>query len=83
MGRADTHKNLKKKMQVEPRLSWDALTLKGVGLASPRKQFELYTRMHAYLASAQVDGVKVDVQVLIYTSSVRPHVRVAEGLVHY
>ena len=74
--RADAHKRLswdaltltkiKKKMQVEPRLSWDALTLKGVGLTSPRKQFELYSRMHAYLASAQVDGVKVDVQVLIY-----------------
>lgn len=52
-------------LQVEPRLSWDALTLKGVGVASRRKMGEVYDKMHSFLSSCDVDGVKVDVQATV------------------
>jgi hypothetical protein len=47
---------------VEPQQSWGALTLKGVGVSSRGKMDEFYDRMHSYLRSCNVDGVKVDVQ---------------------
>jgi raffinose synthase len=49
-------------LQVEPRLSWDALTLKGVGISAPERMDEFYERLHSYLRACSVDGVKVDVQ---------------------
>jgi len=49
-------------LQVEPQQSWGALTLKGVGVSSRGKMDEFYDRMHSYLRSCNVDGVKVDVQ---------------------
>lgn len=49
-------------LQVEPRLSWDALTLKGVGVSAPGKLDQFYHNIHSYLSSCNVDGVKVDVQ---------------------
>lgn len=49
-------------LQVEPRLSWDALTLKGVGVSSRGKMERFYDKLHSYLSSCNVDGVKVDVQ---------------------
>jgi raffinose synthase len=46
--------------EVEPSLLWSPAVLAGVGVAeSPDR---LYRAMHAYLASAGVDGVKVDCQ---------------------
>ena len=46
-------------LQVEPRLSWDALTLKGLGVCAPRKLDAFYQRLHDYLRACNVDGVKV------------------------
>lgn len=39
----------------------------GVGIIDPRKIGEFYNDLHRYLASAGIDGVKVDVQNLIET----------------
>mmetsp|Transcript_34687 Transcript_34687/g.50811 ORF Transcript_34687/g.50811 Transcript_34687/m.50811 type:complete len:761 (+) Transcript_34687:273-2555(+) len=49
-------------LQIEPRMSWDALVLKGVGLSSRAKMDTFYQELHSYLKKSKVDGVKVDVQ---------------------
>ena len=47
---------------VEPELSWDPSSLAGSGAVQPHKLSLFYKEMHAYLAAAGVDGVKVDAQ---------------------
>jgi len=49
--------------RVEPQVRWDAMTLFGTGLLLSRPQLDaFFARLHAPLAAAGVDGVKVDVQ---------------------
>ncbi|XP_077237512.1 putative galactinol--sucrose galactosyltransferase 2 isoform X2 [Tasmannia lanceolata] len=43
-------------------LSMDSMEKYGVGAIDPSKIFEFYNDLHSYLASQNVDGVKVDVQ---------------------
>ncbi|XP_065856501.1 probable galactinol--sucrose galactosyltransferase 2 [Euphorbia lathyris] len=51
----------------QPDLAMDSLTVNGLGLVHPKKAFDFYNELHAYLASCGVDGVKVDVQNIIET----------------
>lgn len=44
-----------------------AITKNGLGLVDPEKVFNFYDELHSYLASAGVDGVKVDVQNILET----------------
>lgn len=44
-----------------------AITKHGLGLVDPEKVFNFYNELHSYLASAGVDGVKVDVQNILET----------------
>ncbi|KAK4278229.1 hypothetical protein QN277_016101 [Acacia crassicarpa] len=39
----------------------------GLGLVNPEKVFHFYNELHSYLASAGIDGVKVDVQNILET----------------
>ncbi|XP_065874401.1 probable galactinol--sucrose galactosyltransferase 2 [Euphorbia lathyris] len=45
----------------------DSLEKFGVGVIDPSKIFDFYNDLHSYLASSNVDGVKVDVQNLTET----------------
>ncbi|KHN03606.1 Putative galactinol--sucrose galactosyltransferase 6 [Glycine soja] len=45
----------------EPTWKVDPLAVQGLGLVNPKKVFTFYDHLHSYLASAGVDGVKVDV----------------------
>lgn len=51
----------------EPTWKTDALAVQGLGLVNPKKVFTFYDQLHSYLASAGVDGVKVDVQCILET----------------
>ncbi|XP_075491159.1 LOW QUALITY PROTEIN: putative galactinol--sucrose galactosyltransferase 2 [Primulina tabacum] len=51
----------------QPDLVMDSLAVHGLGLVHPKKVFDFYNELHAYLASCGVDGVKVDVQNIIET----------------
>ncbi|KAJ9695790.1 hypothetical protein PVL29_010989 [Vitis rotundifolia] len=51
----------------QPDIVMDSLSVHGLGLVPPRKVFNFYNELHAYLASCGVDGVKVDVQNIIET----------------
>ncbi|CAH1425085.1 unnamed protein product [Lactuca virosa] len=51
----------------QPDIVMDSLAVHGLGLVHPRKVFNFYNELHAYLASCGVDGVKVDVQNIIET----------------
>ncbi|GJZ03790.1 probable galactinol--sucrose galactosyltransferase 2 [Tanacetum coccineum] len=51
----------------QPDIVMDSLSVHGLGLVHPRKVFNFYNELHAYLASCEVDGVKVDVQNIIET----------------
>lgn len=44
-----------------------AIAKNGLGLVDPEKVFNFYNELHSYLASAGVDGVKVDVQNILET----------------
>ena len=44
-----------------------AITVNGLGLVDPDKVFNFYNELHSYLASAGIDGVKVDVQNVLET----------------
>ncbi|XP_040966576.1 probable galactinol--sucrose galactosyltransferase 1 [Gossypium hirsutum] len=44
-----------------------SITINGVGFVKPEKAFEFYNDLHSYLASAGIDGVKVDVQSILET----------------
>lgn len=43
------------------------ITTNGLGLVNPERVFSFYDELHSYLASAGVDGVKVDVQNILET----------------
>lgn len=45
----------------------EALMKNGLGLVNPEKVFKFYDELHSYLASAGIDGVKVDVQNVLET----------------
>ncbi|XP_059668423.1 probable galactinol--sucrose galactosyltransferase 2 [Cornus florida] len=51
----------------QPDIVMDSLAVHGLGLVHPKKVFNFYDELHAYLASCGVDGVKVDVQNIIET----------------
>lgn len=51
----------------EPGWKTDPLAVQGVGLVDPGKVYGFYSDLHEYLASAGVDGVKVDVQSILET----------------
>lgn len=51
----------------EPGMETDVLTTQGLGLMHPRAVYRFYDDLHAYLAAAGVDGVKVDVQCILET----------------
>lgn len=51
----------------QPDVVMDSLSVHGLGLVHPKKVFNFYNELHAYLASCGVDGVKVDVQNIIET----------------
>ncbi|KAM0912116.1 hypothetical protein ACQ4PT_013019 [Festuca glaucescens] len=46
----------------EPCAAFDSIAANGLGLVNPDKVFSFYNELHSYLASAGIDGVKVDVQ---------------------
>ena len=54
-------------MENEPGMKTDVLTVQGLGLVHPRAVYRFYDELHAYLAAAGVDGVKVDVQCILET----------------
>ncbi|KAL8467505.1 hypothetical protein ACS0TY_030947 [Phlomoides rotata] len=51
----------------QPDIVMDSLAVHGLGLVHPNKVFNFYNELHSYLASCDVDGVKVDVQNIIET----------------
>ncbi|KAG6589829.1 putative galactinol--sucrose galactosyltransferase 6, partial [Cucurbita argyrosperma subsp. sororia] len=51
----------------EPLWKTDALALQGLGLMNPKSVYKFYNELHSYLASAGVDGVKVDAQCILET----------------
>ncbi|KAE8098917.1 hypothetical protein FH972_016943 [Carpinus fangiana] len=44
-----------------------SIATNGLGLVNPEKVFNFYNELHSYLASAGIDGVKVDVQNILET----------------
>lgn len=51
----------------EPCDALNSITKNGLGLVNPEKVFSFYHELHSYLASAGIDGVKVDVQNILET----------------
>ncbi|XAR56837.1 hypothetical protein NMG60_11037458 [Bertholletia excelsa] len=51
----------------EPCDALNSITKNGLGLVNPEKVFNFYNELHSYLASAGIDGVKVDVQNILET----------------
>ncbi|XP_030553421.1 probable galactinol--sucrose galactosyltransferase 6 isoform X2 [Rhodamnia argentea] len=51
----------------EPTWKHDAIALQGLGLVNPKNVYKFYNELHSYLASAGIDGVKVDVQCILET----------------
>lgn len=51
----------------EPCDALNSITTNGLGLVNPEKVFSFYNELHSYLASAGIDGVKVDVQNILET----------------
>lgn len=51
----------------EPCDALNSITDNGVGLVNTDKAFNFYNELHSYLASAGIDGVKVDVQNILET----------------
>lgn len=45
----------------------NSITKNGLGLVNPEKVFNFYDELHSYLASAGINGVKVDVQNILET----------------
>ncbi|XP_010535857.1 PREDICTED: probable galactinol--sucrose galactosyltransferase 6 isoform X2 [Tarenaya hassleriana] len=51
----------------EPTWKTDAMAVQGLGLVNPKNVHRFFNELHSYLASAGVDGVKVDVQCILET----------------
>ncbi|KAF9607853.1 hypothetical protein IFM89_002985 [Coptis chinensis] len=51
----------------QPDIVMDSLSVHGLGLVHPKKVFDFYDELHAYLSSCGVEGVKVYVQNIIET----------------
>ncbi|KAE9614720.1 hypothetical protein Lal_00036092 [Lupinus albus] len=51
----------------QPDEALDTIAINGLGLVNPEKVFHFYDELHSYLASAGIDGVKVDVQNILET----------------
>lgn len=51
----------------EPCDALNSITANGLGLVNPEKVYNFYNELHSYLASAGIDGVKVDVQNILET----------------
>uniref|UniRef100_A0A7N1A411 galactinol--sucrose galactosyltransferase n=1 Tax=Kalanchoe fedtschenkoi TaxID=63787 RepID=A0A7N1A411_KALFE len=51
----------------EPCDALKSIAQNGLGLVHPEKVFNFYNELHSYLASAGIDGVKVDVQNILET----------------
>ncbi|XP_042499314.1 probable galactinol--sucrose galactosyltransferase 6 isoform X2 [Macadamia integrifolia] len=51
----------------EPGWKTDILAVQGLGLVNPKNVYKFYNELHGYLASAGIDGVKVDVQCILET----------------
>ncbi|KAK4479519.1 hypothetical protein RD792_015035 [Penstemon davidsonii] len=54
-------------LENEPSWKNDAIALQGLGLVNPKKVYKFYNELHSYLASAGIDGVKVDAQSILET----------------
>ncbi|KAL8497858.1 hypothetical protein ACS0TY_021270 [Phlomoides rotata] len=54
-------------LENEPTWKNDAIALQGLGLVNPKNVYKFYNELHSYLASAGIDGVKVDVQCILET----------------
>ncbi|KAI4366218.1 hypothetical protein MLD38_022122 [Melastoma candidum] len=52
---------------IEPCDALKSIANNGLGLVNPEKVFSFYDELHSYLASAGIDGVKVDVQNILET----------------
>ncbi|KAK4803966.1 hypothetical protein SAY86_003783 [Trapa natans] len=51
----------------EPCDALNSMAINGLGLVNPEKVYNFYNELHSYLASAGIDGVKVDVQNILET----------------
>ncbi|KAI3921731.1 hypothetical protein MKX01_005420 [Papaver californicum] len=51
----------------EPCDAFNSIAKNGLGLVNPEKVLNFYNELHSYLASAGIDGVKVDVQNILET----------------
>ncbi|RZC65960.1 hypothetical protein C5167_009644 [Papaver somniferum] len=51
----------------EPCDAFNSIAKNGLGLVNPEKILSFYNELHSYLASAGIDGVKVDVQNILET----------------
>ncbi|CAA2972149.1 probable galactinol--sucrose galactosyltransferase 6 [Olea europaea var. sylvestris] len=51
----------------EPRWRNEAIVVEGLGLVNPKNAYKFYNDLHSHLASAGIDGVKVDGQCLLET----------------
>ncbi|KAK6149464.1 hypothetical protein DH2020_016989 [Rehmannia glutinosa] len=51
----------------EPCDALNSITKTGLGLVNPEKVYNFYNELHSYLASAGINGVKVDVQNILET----------------
>lgn len=51
----------------EPCDALNSIAKNGLGLVNPEKVYSFYNELHSYLASARIDGVKVDVQNILET----------------
>ncbi|KAI5432687.1 probable galactinol--sucrose galactosyltransferase 1 isoform X1 [Lathyrus oleraceus] len=51
----------------QPDEALDTMAVNGLGLVNPEKVYHFYDELHSYLASAGIDGVKVDVQNILET----------------
>ncbi|KAL2465538.1 putative galactinol--sucrose galactosyltransferase 6 [Abeliophyllum distichum] len=54
-------------LENEPVWKTDAIAMQGLGLMNPKNVLKFYNELHSYLASAGVDGVKVDAQCILET----------------
>ncbi|XP_030954627.1 probable galactinol--sucrose galactosyltransferase 6 isoform X2 [Quercus lobata] len=51
----------------DPTWKTDVMAIQGLGLVNPKSVYKFYNELHSYLASAGIDGVKVDVQCILET----------------